>query len=321
MKKLFILTIAFFFWADAFSQDLVVHRSEKGQYLVHTVSPKENFYSLGRLYNVPPKEIAAFNNLEMEKGLSIGQAVNIPLTAQNFSQANSTAHPVYYVVGEKEGLYRVSVNNNKVLMANLRKWNDLKSDAVTSGQKLVVGYLVSTDAGLANIAKQGAPEATVTTTTKPEEKPVEKREETPVQKIETTAATKPEQPKTEQPKTEQPKATTVSLNDGNGGYFKTAFEAQAKVQSVRKDETATAGIFKTASGWQDAKYYALIDGVEPGTIIRVVNPTNNKAVYAKVLDKMSGIRQNQGYDVRISNAAATALEIGDTEKFPVRVNY
>ena len=83
----------------------------------------------------------------------------------------------------------------------------------------------------------------------------------------------------------------------------------------------TAGIFKTASGWQDAKYYALIDGVEPGTIIRIVNPNNNKAVYAKVLDKMTGIRQNQGFNVRISNAAATALDISETDKFFVRVNY
>jgi hypothetical protein len=111
------------------------------------------------------------------------------------------------------------------------------------------------------------------------------------------------------------------VNDGNGGYFKSSFEAQVKSQPVQKDEMAAAGIFKTASGWQDAKYYALIDNVEPGTIIRIVNPNNNKAVYAKVLDKMTGIRQNQGYDVRISNAAATALDINDTEKFFVRVHY
>jgi hypothetical protein len=36
---------------------------------------------------------------------------------------------------------------------------------------------------------------------------------------------------------------------------------------------------------------------------------------------MSGIMQNAGYDVRISNAAASALDISDTEKFIVRVNY
>jgi hypothetical protein len=36
---------------------------------------------------------------------------------------------------------------------------------------------------------------------------------------------------------------------------------------------------------------------------------------------MSGISQNKGLDVRISNAAASVLDINDTEKFIVRVNY
>ena len=105
------------------------------------------------------------------------------------------------------------------------------------------------------------------------------------------------------------------------GYFKSQFEQQVKVHPPKVDETASTGIFKTASGWQDAKFYALIDKVEPGTIIKITNPTNGKAIYAKVLGEMSGIRQNQGYDVRISNAGAAALDVADQEKFIVRVNY
>ena len=64
-----------------------------------------------------------------------------------------------------------------------------------------------------------------------------------------------------------------------------------------------------------------MDHVEPGTIVKIVNPTNSKSIYAKVLGEMSGIRQNQGYDVRISNAAASALDVADPDKFIVRVNY
>ena len=118
-----------------------------------------------------------------------------------------------------------------------------------------------------------------------------------------------------------PASNQVAITDGSGGYFKPQFDLQIKTQSPKKDETASAGVFKTASGWQDAKYYALMDAVEPGTIIKLTNPTNGKSVYAKVLGQMSGIRQNQGYDVRISNAAASALEVSDTEKFIVKVVY
>ena len=59
----------------------------------------------------------------------------------------------------------------------------------------------------------------------------------------------------------------------------------------------------------------------PGTIIKIINPTNNNAIYAKVLGEMSGIRQNEGLNIRMSNAAAAALNISDQDKFIVKVNY
>ena len=313
MKKFLFLTFVLLLCSWSFAQEFIARHNEKGLYMVHTVSPKESFYSLGRLYNIPPKDIAVFNGFEMERGLSIGQTVAIPLTPANFSQSKTTGHPVYYVVGEKEGLYRVSVNNNKVLMANLRKWNDLKSDAISAGQKLIVGFLVSSEMNNVASNKNTVPEKVDNVELPKEKKETPKqRDENPVQKTETLVDKKVERPTT---------ILNTPVSDGNGGYFKAAFEAQIKQQPLRKDDMATAGIFKTASGWQDAKYYALIDGVEPGTIVRIVNPNNNKAIYAKVLDKMTGIRQNQGFDIRISNAAATALEITDTEKFFVKVNY
>ncbi|RYF85848.1 MAG: LysM peptidoglycan-binding domain-containing protein, partial [Chitinophagaceae bacterium] len=149
MKKFLFLTFVSFLCIHSFAQEMVAAHSDKGMYVVHTVSPKENFYSLGRLYNIPPKDIATFNNLEMERGLNVGQVVNIPLGAANFTQDKATGHPIYYVVGEKEGLYRVSVNNNKVLMANLRKWNNLSSDAISAGQRLIVGYLTTPESAFA----------------------------------------------------------------------------------------------------------------------------------------------------------------------------
>ena len=56
MKKIFFLTFVLLFGRIAFSQELIIHRGAKGPFLTHTVAPKENFYSLGRLYNIPPKE-------------------------------------------------------------------------------------------------------------------------------------------------------------------------------------------------------------------------------------------------------------------------
>jgi hypothetical protein len=194
-------------------------------------------------------------------------------------------------------------------MANLRKWNNLKSDNIAPGQKLVVGYLVATNVPTSN--------QTIAAKTESKEPATQPQVTTQQQKTEPT----------ETRNTETRTAANNSANrsapvaTGGAGYFKNQFDLQSKKSAGGKDQTATAGVFKTASGWQDGKYYALIDNVEPGTIIRVVNPSNNKAIYAKVLGEMSGIRQNQGLEVRISNAAASALEVPEPDKFIVRVNY
>lgn len=309
MKKTLLLVLMIVSTVVSFGQtDLQVQSSEKGLFINHTVNAKENFYSVGRLYNISPKDIAAYNNLDMNNGLSVGQTIMIPLTPGNFSQETPSGVPVYYVVGEKEGLYRVSLKNNKVLMANLRKWNRLTSDNISTGQKLIVGFINTAELPKNDVAISPAKE-----TPPPAETPRQKDTESVPQR-----KTEAEKPAPSKPSISS--AQTAVL-DANGGYFKTLFEQQGRAIAANKEQTATAGIFKTASGWQDAKYYALMDGVEPGTIIRVINPTNNKAIYAKVLGQMSGIRQNQGLDVRISNAAANVLNIGDTEKFIVKVNY
>lgn len=325
MKRFALLLLGLCFSVVAFCQELLVHSGDKGLYLVHTVAPKENFYSVGRLYAISPKEIAAFNNLDMTHGLTIGQSVQIPLTAANFSQAGTAqGRPVYYVVGVKEGLFRVSQKNGKVLMADLRKWNHLTSDAISTGQKLIVGYLG---------AAQGAPASTPAEATPPHDEPVRpvtpantapktdtatQAPAAPVHAATDSTAVKPVQVvPTPPPGSSAPR---TAVKDGQGGAFHGAWEQQSR-NGTTKDATVVSGIFKTASGWQDAKYYLLIDGAEPGTIVKVTNPANGKTIYAKVLGGMSGIRQNQGYEVRISNAAASVLETGDAEKFSVRIQY
>src|SRR3712207_1344183 len=96
MKKIFVSCFVLLFYYIGLAQDpLLVQSNSKGLYFSHTVHPKENFYSVGRLYNLPPKEIAAFNALDMNAGLSVGQTVLIPLTAANFSQTKNTGTPVY----------------------------------------------------------------------------------------------------------------------------------------------------------------------------------------------------------------------------------
>jgi len=319
------------------NETLLIKSSGKGLYVDHKVTPKENFYSMGRTFNVHPKHIALFNGLDMSKGLSLGQTVKIPLSDTNFTQKTDKGTPIYYVTGNGETLYRVSTNNKNVLMENLRKWNHLSSDKVPGGTKLIVGYLTTseTQAMAVNNPSQKTDAAIKPGTENRDaaknemtNKPEQKKEVAKNSDVKNDAArTEQKKVETTQPKEESRKNVNavqareeVKVTNADQGYFKSSFEQQVKQQPASKEQTVTSGIFKTASGWNDAKYYVLMNGAEPGTIVRITNPGNNKTIYAKLLGEMSD-KQSQGLNIRISNAAANALDVSETDKFIVKLNY
>ena len=81
-----------------------------------------------------------------------------------------------------------------------------------------------------------------------------------------------------------------------------------------------AGIFKSTSGWQDGKYYALMNNVPVGTIIKIDHPVTRKSVYAKVLGQLPEMKESNGLAIRLSDAAAAELGAG-AFKFNVEVSY
>jgi LysM repeat protein len=331
MKNIVLLVCIMSFSASLFAQteQLIVKGSGKGNYVEHKVTAKENFYSIGRLFNVHPKHLALFNSLDMSKGLGLGQTIKIPLSDTNYNHKAEFGTPVYYVTGSSETVYNISTNNN-VLMEKLRKWNKISTDKLPAGSKLIVGFLVNNQQqglAVANPQKEivvdkRQPDSTKSAIAKNENvvNPAPKKED--VREIEPGPAKK-EVVREDSQKKEQviETKTEVKPQNANQGYFKTSFDQQIRQQPITKEQTLTSGIFKTASGWSDAKYYLLMNGVEPGTVVKITNPANNKMIYAKLLGEMSGVKQNQGVNIRISNAAASALDINETDKFIVKLNY
>ena len=330
MKKLITLVLPLFLSLFVSAQDLEIKSGSKGFYLVHKVAPKEGLFPLGRMYNVHPRHIANFNGIDFNKGLAIGQQINIPLSDTNFKQAVNAGVPVYYVPGSKESLANISVKY-KAPINNLRGWNRLNDDNIGANSKLIVGFLITNELkdkvvtitprveeSVSNVKKADAQKQAVVTEVK---EPEPKKEEP--KKVEPEI--KKEEPKLvqEEPKKPEPVVLnqTEPINQDGTGYFKNNFYQQAKASPASKEQTVTSSIFKTMSGWQDGKYYLLINGVEPGTIVKLTNPSNSKVVFAKVLYSMDKIRENQGVDIRISDAAASSLAVNETDKFILKVNY
>lgn len=312
MRKLFFCLLVLPFSVKA-QQHLIVEGSGGNFYLLHKVAPKENFYSIGRMYNVSPKEIAPYNKLALDKGVNIGQEIKIPLKNNFFSAqgavASESAVPVYHKVEPKETLSGLSARYNKVPLVSLKAWNNLKSDAVPAGSELIVGFIMVKNES-SPLAKKGIPlPADVLNV------PV-KKEEVKKEPVAVTVPAVKETPKTEPVKETKTEVPVVMNNAGDfkGGVFKNGYNGGGK------EEKGTAGVFKSTSGWEDGKYYCLHNGASAGTIVKITNNSNGKTIYAKVLDVMPDLKDNNSLLVRISNAAADVLGAG-TNNFDCTINY
>ena len=286
-SRFFFLLIALVSVNVVVGQDYIVQGITPKLYLNHQVAAKETWYSIGRAYNVAARELASFNKLPIDKPLEIGQSIQVPLTASNFTQADSRQageelQPVYHVVGHREWMYRISVNYNKVPIERLEKWNNINRDDAKEGTRLIVGYLKVN--GGNDVARQQPATPTHTTTQTP------------------SASAQTEQ------------KTPAAVGEAGGGYFKSQY------RDGGKNHSGVAGVFRSTSGWNDGKYYALINNVTVGTIVRIVFPQTDKSVYAKVLGELPDMKESAGLALRISDAAAK--ELGAVKnKFSVQVMY
>lgn len=324
MKKLVTLLFSFVIVHTLYAQsDLIVHSGGENFYLRHVVAAKENFYSIGRLYNISPKEIAPYNNITLNTGLEIGQELKIPLQSGNFAQHGIAATdevfvPLYHVVAQSEGLYRIGQNYNRISVSALKTWNSLNSESISSGQLLVVGFL-KVKKSLSDLSAYGIKRigGAVTQTPPPV---VSHPAVQPAGNDNAVALVAAEQT--------QPKTAPVVVNSGRddrvegAGFFRSSYQAQSSGSNAFKSEMGSGGIFKSTSGWQDAKYYALMNNINPGTIVRITNINNNRTIFAKVLGELPPGKENEGLLIRISNSGAAELKINDREtQFSAQVAY
>ena len=275
----------------------------------HTVGPKESLSSIGRTYNINGRTLAEYNNIDYEKGLSIGQVLRIPVNgettvpktvpAKPAAPVNENGIPVYHKVTQGEGLYGISRNYN-VSIDQIKKWNNLSTDVLELDQNLIVGFAAG---------KTTAPEKEKPAVVQQEEKlktVVKKEEENPY--VQPPVATKREDVK--------PAAPTKKQNLATGSAFADEF-----TNTSLQKETGLVSVFKSTSGWDDGKYYCLHNKAVAGSIVKITNPENNKSIYAKVLDIIPELSSNKNNILIVSNSAAAALGVANEADFTAEVQY
>jgi LysM repeat protein len=303
-------------------EKLVLAGKAPDNYIIHPVKDGENLTSISTRFGITAAKLAAYNSLNPAAPLVKNFQIRIPISKENLLQDNSNNNqPVYHIIGKGDNLYRLSLAYNKVNIATLKDWNNMKNDIVKDGQHVIVGFIV--DHAVADTKKESKPkaispiaEATPQKAQPPIEKPAEKKKtdlvaNQPTQDVPNKINESKAEPNLNNNPGYQPK-------EGDEGYFAVGY-SQHTANQLKQFRSGDAATFKTISGWTDHKYYVLVNDVSPGTILRITG-VNNKNICAKVLGPLPDAKTGAGLLLRMSNAAAAALGATDP-KFTITVTY
>jgi LysM repeat protein len=298
---------------------------------------------LGESIKIPGAEVKTIvaevaQPIDATLGIPTKPTAIINTTPMPAPVAASAQSPIKYTVAKGDNLYRLS-KTYKTTEAQLMQWNGMKNDIVKPGQVMIVGMGASVGGDMITKKEAAAIEAPVPAIQKAKPTPhfsardttktsmTIVKDSTTVAKKDTALANKP-YPMT----TIDTFKSTVSANPvpvivdpkpiakyakyaNEEGFYAGYFNRKNISDNATNGD---ASIFKSASGWEDKKYYVLINDINQGTIVRIT--ANNKSICAKVMGPLPNIKEDLGLLARINAAAANALGIQDT-RFVVMVNY
>ena len=179
MKNYKLTLLIAFLFALQFStkastlDSLGLKKENNKTFLLFKVGPKQSLFSILKRYNLSLTEFKSANT-DVQIPVKTGEIVYIPL---HYLEESNPAPKVVeekaaeipkeaeiHIVAPKQGLLSVA-NMHKVTMAELRKWNNLTSDRLQEGQRLIVSDPAGSSSAMAvdksNLlpAKSAAPTA------------------------------------------------------------------------------------------------------------------------------------------------------------------
>ncbi len=344
IKALILNFVFLFFTCSIYAQ------TTSANFISHTIASGETLTGLAKKYHTTVGNIMRVNHMNTQSKLSIGEVVKIPIVqtagakpvvvvtnkpiasttiTTNVQTQNGT--PILHTVGKGESLYSLAKEFHSTI-DELKKWNKMTGNTIIDGHKLIVGYKASVETTTstnietveqpiksqpAETQQQQASQPTEVNVTVPTQ-PSSENNNLPEQNEPIVSDTTKASVNAAAVLTTQPSQNDIANMQNPEGFFATSFGLGTEGRSLQTS-TGTAMAFKTASGWNDKKYYILMNNVPPGSIVRVMSE-NNKIIYAKVLWSIAAIPENTGLDYRISTAAAAALGLSEA-KFPLTVTF
>ena len=294
LPYLLIIFSAFSHSNKIWAQDFRGSIKHDSSFISAQVTGLQTWENIAAFWSLSPAQLRSSNPGLADDSLIGNREILIPLSGILRNTNCDSCRAVYHMVGPSQGLYRIGKWYGNQSAANIKKINNLRSDALTPGQQLLVGYIAMSPSAkvVTVLASNTTPEPVKDTVTLP----VKDVEVLPMVSV----------------------APSHELKYDGKGYF----EAEWKPNGVINIKTGKAAMFKTESGWQDGKFYLLTSQLMTGAIVKITNFLTGKTIFAKVVGPLPVIKQNEGLQMRISAAAAAALGFwNETDKFELKVEY
>jgi len=257
--------------------------------ILHKLEPKDNYYSIGRRYNIKPNVIIQYNT---NASLRVGQIIKVP-TEQSFVSAtpqttvtpsttstSNTASVTEYKVSAGETLYAISRRFN-IKVEDIISQNNLKSNNLTPGQILKISSAAAT------VAPPTPPPVIVqqTTTVTPA-----KRDSATVAQADSTLTVDRRLP-----------ANRYGLTERN--------------------EKGVATYMDDAGMGLDPNKKLVLHRTAPiGTVLKITNPMTNRTTFAKVVGSFTENASTKDVVIVLTKSAADALGALD-KRFQVNISY
>lgn len=254
--------------------------------ILHKLEPKDNYYSIGRRYNIKPAVIIQFNS---NASMRVGQIIKVPtelpfvsaapaVTSAPTAQNTATGDVTEYKVSAGETLYAISRRFN-VKVEDIISQNNLKSNSLTPGQILKI--------------KQAPPAAAPA----------------PVA-VEQTVAQLPA----------KRDSTIVSQTDSVAATAERRLPAN-RYGITERNERGVATYMDDAGLGLDASKKLVLHRTAPiGTVLKITNPMTNRTTFAKVVGSFTENAATKDVLVVLTKSAADALGALD-KRFQVNISY
>ena len=320
------------------------------KYIVHKIDKGESFYSIAKKYNVTVKELQEANP-DIGDKIIAGKILFVPLKESSEVSIGTTKQEIVKPidstnkkndasnkqVAKSDTASKQSVSNNKsqsaikysvkggdnlgiiagkyhTTVANLKLWNNLKTDRINIEQVLIVGYESKPDNGKPdNLKNKQIVKAPISKDSTNLKAPA-KTEANKIKKDSVAIKKDSSIKKTEVSKQDSiKKADKASMADD----YKT-FKANNKPMKEFQEKGLAAWI--DDEDVNPRKYFGLHRTAPIGTIIKVTNPMNHKYVFVKVVGTLPDTGDNANIIIKISKASASKLEILDAH-FQATLEY